>query len=133
LLKDTDLIIVNEIEAGEYTATTVAKVEDALEAARQLRRMGPSMVVVTLGEQGVVYVGPEGELRQPAFPVPVIDTTAAGDSFAGGLIAAYLGDHDIQAALQIASAAGAITVTRLGAQTALPDRGEVERFLNNLT
>ncbi len=129
LLRETDLLIVNEVEAEALAESAVTDTQSALAAARKLRRLGPERCVVTLGEKGAVYDGPEGELYQPAFPVQAVDTTAAGDSFAAALLTSLLHDNDIRLAMRFAAAVGALTATRLGAQSSLPRRTEVESFL----
>lgn len=64
-----------------------------------------------------------------AFRVTVVDTTAAGDAFLGGLAAALSENEPIQEALKFANGAGALATTRLGAQPSLPSRRELEAFL----
>ena len=67
--------------------------------------------------------------QQPAFAVQAIDTTAAGDTFCGVLVAALDRGAGLPAALREASAAAAIACTRIGAQASIPTRAEVDRFL----
>jgi ribokinase len=64
-----------------------------------------------------------------AFRVEAVDTTAAGDTFCGTLVAALAQGDDFAAALRRASAASALACTRAGAQTSVPTRDEVERLL----
>ena len=66
----------------------------------------------------------------PSFPVSVVDTTAAGDAFVGGLAVALLRDAPVRDAVRFANACGALAVTRAGAQPSLPARGEVERLFD---
>lgn len=65
----------------------------------------------------------------PAFAVTVVDTTAAGDAFVGGLAAAYRGLEQLREAVRFANAVGALACTRLGAQPALPSEAEVAALL----
>lgn len=96
-------------------------------------------VLVTAGEQGCAYCLSENEGKLPAFSVPVVDTTGAGDSFVAGFIhqLAQLGIHslaDSQTAKRVvtyASAAGALTAMKPGAIAAQPTAGEVEAFLSS--
>jgi ribokinase len=86
-------------------------------------------VIITLGAQGALLVR-QGEVRHfPAFPVMPIDTTAAGDAFNGVLAAALLEGRGLAEAIVRANAAGALCVTKRGAQEALPTRPEIEALL----
>lgn len=91
----------------------------------------PAMLV-TMGAAGAEYrdLAAGTVLRQPAFPVAPVDTTGAGDCFAGSFAAALDRGEEIAAALRYAAAAAAIQVTRPGAGDAMPARAEVERFLS---
>jgi ribokinase len=87
-------------------------------------------VVVTLGEAGALLASsPSQMVRIPAYAVEAVDTTAAGDAFNGGLAVALAQDPKLEAAVRYASAVGAISVTRMGAQPSLPTAGEVTVFL----
>lgn len=86
-------------------------------------------VVVTRGAEGAEWISAKGSLHVPAAKVTPVDTTGAGDCFAGSLAARLdLGD-DPQAALRYAAAAAALQVTRPGTADAMPARAEVERLL----
>lgn len=119
------LLIINEIEGCEFTGQT--QPEDILSYfqsnASRLR------VVLTIGSDGALYTGPEGTFRHPAYSVPTIDTTAAGDTFLGYFIASFRSGASIPDALQSASAAAALAVTRAGALPSIPCRAEVDLFL----
>lgn len=114
LLEQTDILIVNEIEAAYYG--------DAL-------HQGEGWVVVTLGKAGaVLYAGGKELARAPAFEVEAVDTTGAGDTFCGALAVAIAEQMPPETALRFASAAAALAVTRAGAQPSLPTRAKVEAF-----
>jgi ribokinase len=91
-----------------------------------LRALGVPIVIITLGAEGVLLQDATGAQRMPAYPVQAIDTTAAGDAFAGALAVALAEGKSIEAAVQFAQRAAALSVTRLGAQPSLPYRAEVE-------
>ncbi len=120
-----DYLVVNEQEAEWLSGTRPADVDSALTAARVLLKRGSGCVIVTLGALGCVYATAAESGHVPAPSVPVVDTTAAGDAFIGGLMAAILDDLPLRQALVFANCSGALAVTKLGAQTSLPDRRAV--------
>jgi ribokinase len=133
LLALADLLTPNELEAGALSGTgTTSDLESASEAAARLRARGADRVVVTLGERGALACDGGGAAHFPAFPVAVVDTTAAGDAFNGALAVGLAAGGSLEQAIPLAGAAAALTCTRRGAQDALPDRAEVERFLQSL-
>lgn len=114
-LEHADLLIVNEIEADYYGSA--------------LHR-GTGLVALTLGGEGAVLMRGGKEIaRVPAFSVPVVDTTGAGDTFCGALVVALAEGQAPEQALQFASAAAALAVTRPGAQPSLPTRDAVTALL----
>lgn len=128
LLSLVDILVVNETEARQLSGIDVTDTASALQAAAQLRAQGVGMVLVTMGEHGVVLVSAEGSATVPAVRVQAIDTTAAGDTFVGAFaVALGCGLAPAEACAE-AQYAAALTVTRLGAQTSIPTRAEVEAF-----
>lgn len=124
LLEAVDLLIVNE---GELAA--ISGVAHDLDAA--LARIAVPSVIVTLGAAGCLARSADGRsTRQPAFAIQPVDTTAAGDTFCGALVAALSRDVVLAQALRTASAAAAIACTRWGAQAGIPTRAEVTAFLD---
>jgi len=126
---DVDLLVPNEVEAAFYAGADPDAVTDWDEVGRRLREFGPRAVIITLGGAGSALVESTGAARVPGFAVPVVDTTAAGDAFVGGLAAALLRTLPLHDAVRFANACGAMAVTRAGAQPSLPRRDEVERLL----
>ncbi|RUS46021.1 ribokinase [Cohnella sp. AR92] len=125
-----DLLVVNETEAEGLTGLAVVSQEDAAAAAAELIRRGAGSALVTLGSKGAYYAGADGErLFAPARKVRAIDTTAAGDTFIGALVAAGTNGLPMEEALSYAAAAAAIAVTRPGAQASIPTREEIEQAL----
>jgi ribokinase len=122
-------LVVNEVEAATLAEHPVTDPDEAADAALLLLGYGPELVVVTLGAHGVVLVGNEGRAHIPAFVVEPVDTTAAGDIFCGAFAVARAEGKDPEAAARFASAASAISVTRVGAQPSAPQRDEIEAFL----
>ena len=129
LLSMVDIITPNEHEAQVLAGETLHDLHDAKGIAAKLLGWGIPNVLVKLGGAGVVMATEKGVEHIPAHKVPVEDTTAAGDSFAGGLAVALAEGYALRQAVDFANAVGALAVTRLGAQSAIPTRQEVERFL----
>ena len=129
LLQLIDMITPNETEAELLTGVKVEDITSAQKAADILHAKGIKQVMITLGSQGV-WFSQEGKGRQiPGFRVDAKDTTAAGDTFNGALLTRLQEGGDTEEAIRFAHAAAAISVTRMGAQTSIPHRREVERFL----
>lgn len=129
LLNCIDVITPNETEAEVLTGITVTDNATAQQAANALHRKGIEIVLITLGAKGVwLSQNGRGELIS-GFAVEPVDTTAAGDTFNGALVTGLLEDMPLESAIKFAHAAAAISVTRFGAQTSIPNRQEVEVFL----
>lgn len=129
LLSLVDMITPNETEAEILTGVKVVDEQTAALAADKFHQVGIETVLITLGAKGV-YVSEKGNGQIIAgFRVQAIDTTAAGDTFNGGLVTALLEGKTLSESIRFAHAAAAISVTRMGAQTAIPMRKEVEDFL----
>ncbi len=122
LLALVDILIVNEGELAALTSQQ-ATLED------QLAQLQVPCVVVTLGGEGCLARVDGQLLRQSAFKVNVVDTTAAGDTFCGALVAALSQQADMPTALRSASAAAALACTQLGAQTSIPSAAQVAQLM----
>jgi ribokinase len=133
LLPMIDILIVNEGEAAALSGLEVFDLASARKAALSLCGQGVESVIITLGARGAVLCNPQHDLIQPAFAVEPVDTTAAGDTFTGGYAACILRGYKPPEALLYATAASALAVTRLGAQTSIPTRAEVESFIAHHT
>ncbi|BDG62355.1 ribokinase [Caldinitratiruptor microaerophilus] len=128
LLALADYVTPNESEAAALTGLPVNP-DDPRPVAEALLRRGARRALIKLGARGAYLLGPEGEFRHPGFRVDAVDTTAAGDAFAGGLAAALHRGMPAGEALTWGCAAGALAATRPGAQEAMPMRDEFEGFL----
>lgn len=132
LLALTDLCVPNETEAESLTGLPVSTIAEAESAARALLSRGPKAVIVTLGARGALCVTSDGAEHIPALRVDAVDPTAAGDAFIGAL-AVFLGEGDaLSAAVRKANVVAALSVTRMGAQSSLPYRAEVDAALRSL-
>lgn len=130
LVACADFLVPNEHEAALLTGRPVDSIEGAVAAGEALRAQGARTVLVTLGERGVVAVGDGRPEHFPAQPVRAVDTTAAGDTFIGGLAAAIARGEGLAGAVAYAQAAAAISVTRPGAQPSIPTEAEVRAALS---
>lgn len=131
LLAAVDVLVPNRAEAEQLSGLAVRDASSALAAAEALLDRGAKAVAVTLGEAGAAVAS--GRLRElvPAFAVErIVDTTAAGDAFCGALAAALAAGRDLVDAVRAGAAAGAVAVTRAGAQPSLGDRAEIEALLS---
>ncbi len=130
LLGAADLVVPNETEAEALTGVACADRARAAEAARALGAASGGAVVVTLGDRGAIVAERGAEpVSSPAFMVPVVDTTAAGDAFAGALAASLAAGADLVRAARLANAAGALACTRAGAEPSLPTREAIEALV----
>ncbi|WJG28011.1 ribokinase [Vibrio furnissii] len=129
LLSCVDVITPNETEAEVLTGITVTDDASAQLAADALHLKGIEIVMITLGAKGV-WLSQNGRgTLIPGFRVQATDTTAAGDTFNGALVTGLLEEMPLESAIKFAHAAAAISVTRFGAQTSIPNREEVDAFL----
>ncbi|MGA9776298.1 MAG: ribokinase [Candidatus Dormiibacterota bacterium] len=129
LLSMVDICLPNEHEAAQLTGVTVEGIASAVGAADALVARGCGAAVITLGALGAVYSDGRRRLRVPPLLVRAVDTVAAGDAFCGVLAAELAGGQDLDRALQVAAAAGALATTKRGATTSLPHRSELDAVL----
>jgi len=131
LLALASFLTPNQTEAALLLGSNaeIESYEDAEKAARRLLERGPSAVVMKLGSMGVVIADANGCQRFPSFTVDAVDTTAAGDTWNAAFAVALAESKSAAEAARFANAAGALSVTRYGAQSSIPDRVEVERLL----
>ena len=129
LLQHADICAPNETETQLLTGLPVSTSAEAEQAARALLARGPSIVILTLGERGILVVDQETAHHVPALRVEAVDTTGAGDAFIGSL-AVFLGEgQPLARAVQAANAVAALSVTKMGTQISFPQRAEVNAFL----
>ncbi|KRG63192.1 ribokinase [Stenotrophomonas humi] len=126
LLAQLDMLIVNEGELAVVAGNPP-------DLATGLERLDVPCVIVTLGARGCLARVDQRILLQPAFRISPLDTTAAGDTFCGTLIACLARGGALDRALLAASAASALACTRLGAQSSIPDHAEVNALLADAT
>ena len=121
-LKKVSMFLMNEDEGMAITGK-----EEAADILAAMTEMYPeAQTVLTLGSKGSVYQGKGRTIEQKAFRVKAVDTTAAGDTFTGYLLAGMARGEDMAACLEQGSKASAIAVTREGATTSIPVLAEVQ-------
>ena len=128
-----NVITPNETEAQALVGFPVTDRESAARAAQRLLDRGVELAVVTLGAQGAVYATGQMSGYVAPFPVTAVDSVAAGDAFNGALAAALARGEEAGRAVRIASAAGALAVTKSGAQSSMPSEAEVAALLQSQT
>lgn len=121
LLKLAPILLPNEVEAEALTGE-----RDPVEAARALGGRTGAPVIVTLGAAGAVLVTGDGVERLPARQVEVVDTTGAGDTFAGALAATLASGSTLPEAARVAMRAASISVTAAGARAGMPTKTQVD-------
>lgn len=120
------MLIANETEAEFISGIQIVDMDSVARAADIICSKGVENVVITLGSKGA-FVKERGAYHQvPALKVKAVDATAAGDTFCGAICVALAEGKSITEAVEFANRAAAVTVTRMGAQSSLPYRREVE-------
>ncbi len=126
ILKHVWLLTPNQTEAHSLTGIAVNDEEDARKAADALLAKGVGNVIITMGSKGSLVCTPGETTFVSARKVKAVDTTGAGDVYNGALVAALAEGKSLVSAARIATAASAVAVTRMGAQTSAPHRNELE-------
>jgi ribokinase len=127
-LADADILVPNQVEAAQCVGQEPEGGTGWDVVGSRLRARGPSVIVLTLAADGALLVTADETTPVPAYAVPVVDTTAAGDAFVGGLAVAVLEGQPLREAVGFANACGALAVTQAGAQPSLPGRSAVDRL-----
>jgi sugar/nucleoside kinase (ribokinase family) len=122
----TNILFVNEDEARMLAGTNVPE-----DAARTLRQCGARAVVMKLGRNGCAVFRDEGCFHTPAFDVPVVDTTGAGDCFVAGFLAALARGCSWEDAALYANAVGALSIQRLGGVEGVLTWDETARWIGD--
>ncbi|MEK0151994.1 ribokinase [Tetragenococcus halophilus] len=127
LLKLTDMIVPNETETETITGVEVTDETSAKNAASKLRELGVEAVIITFGAKGAFYDFNGYNELVPAFKVKAVDTTAAGDTFIGYMVATLEKDFsNLKEAISHGNKASSATVQRFGAQPSIPFKNEMK-------
>lgn len=129
LYQTVDLIVPNETEAERLTGIPIVDEAAALRAAQWFAARGVNRTLITLGSRGV-FLYDAGESRMiPAYNVNCVDSTGAGDAFCGGLVTGLAEGMGLNRAARFANAVAALSVQKLGTAPSMPDRKEIDSFL----
>ncbi len=133
-LNGIDILVPNESEAKSLLGYQQNDIVVTLELAKALRKMsGAHIVIITLGEQGIVATSDSKDWEVKPIKVKAIDTSGAGDVFCASLAAGIIKGWDIQKASEWACLASALSVTKAGSIPSFPTTMEVENFqINNV-
>ena len=130
LLKNTDVLILNETEAEFITKIYPDTDQNQEKCIKELKKLGVDTIILTLGAQGSMYTSEDNIKHQKAYEITVVDTTAAGDTFIGAFCMKM--QDGIESAVKYATAASAITVSRKGASKSIPTSAEVDKLLKSV-
>jgi sugar/nucleoside kinase (ribokinase family) len=125
LVRHTDVLI-----CGSGFAQALAGVEDVCRAGKEILKLGPRTVVQTEGKEGSYTITPDECFHQPAFEVPVVDTTGAGDVFHGAYIVGIARGWDARATARFAAAVAALKCMHLGGRVGIPTYEQATEFLH---
>lgn len=126
LLSMVDVLIPNRSEASLLASTEVNGRDSAELAARTLHSRGVGNVLITLGSEGSLCFDGARFVHIEPFKVKTVDTTAAGDTFCGALCVALSEGAELVSAARFASLVASVSVTRMGAQSSVPCRAEID-------
>lgn len=126
LLKYVDIFVPNRHEAAELLGYELECRDDYVKAIEDIKEMGISQVIITLGSKGSVFNRNDEIYLQPPIKAEVVDTTAAGDSFIGGFSSEYMAGKDLFDCVVNATKVATIVIGRKGASTSIPSKEEVK-------
>ena len=129
LLRFTDYLIANRIQASTLAGVEITDKESGFRAVSLLKQQVRSAAIVTLGEHGVVVDHGEGPAAVSSFSVEARDYSVAYDAFVGAFCADLIVEKSVMQAMGFASAAGALCLGRTGGQASFPTRREIMEFL----
>lgn len=130
LLKNTDILILNETEAEEISKINPDTIDNREKCINKLKDLSVRNIIITLGENGAVYTD-NGDIKyMSAIKTNVVDTTAAGDTFIGAFCMKM--NEGTEYAIKYATVASSITVSRAGASKSIPNKVEVSELMKSI-
>jgi ribokinase len=131
LLNNLDVIVLNEYEAEALGQQYNMQIENKEELAKELQVKFDMITIITLGPKGSITATKDKFFAMPALGIKPVDTVGAGDAFTGYVCAALDRGETIENAVYEAGIAGSLTCTKIGAQTALPEKAEVDATMHS--
>jgi ribokinase len=131
ILKCVDILCPNKAEAESLTGVKIQNMDDAKKACGSLLNTGVKTVVLTMGAAGAFVFGGDSELHIGSPTVQVRDTTGAGDAFVGAFSFSLASGKPIIDAVKFANSTAAISVTKDGTQSGLPNFNEASALYND--
>lgn len=128
-----DLLCPNEQEAAQLSGLPAQTLPQIETCAQSLFDRGARHVVITMGGRGAFLYDEKGGRVIPPYPTEVVDTTAAGDAFAGALAVRWAECDDLEDAVRFGNAAGALAASKQGAQPSMAARSAIETLRGTLT
>ena len=125
IMQFIDMVVVNETECETIAGIYPTDKNSAKQAAKSLQARGVKTVVITLGERGSFVLDGEEAIESVPPKVNAIDTTCAGDTYIGALLASLAKGEDLQSSVEFATKASALTTTKIGAQQSIPTLEEL--------
>lgn len=130
ILKGLDIVIMNEKEGGYLTNRVISHMETGTLSGIELRKLGVNHIIITMGKEGTLLVNAHGATVFHRYGVKVVDTVGGGDAFVGAVAVAIADDKFVIDAIDFGNAAGALVITKIGAQEGLPTKEEIEKFIS---
>jgi ribokinase len=128
-LKLVDCLVVNETEASFYAGERVSSLREAEMVCDKLYLYTNNLLIITLGEKGSILYDGKKTIQIPCQTVEVVETTGAGDSYTGALAYGLMNEWPIEKIGELASIVSSRTVTKIGAQDAMPTLLELNEYL----
>ena len=130
LIKHVDFLTPNQNEAELLANCEITDEKSIHNAFLKIKESSDAVCLITMGEDGVYFLSGPGINQIPSFLVESVDSVAAGDAFTGGFAVALSEGETLRSAARFGCASGALATTKLGAQSAMPFRKEVDQMIN---
>ena len=130
LIKHVDFLTPNQNEAELLANCEITDEKSIHNAFLKIKESSDAVCLITMGEDGVYFLSGPGINQIPSFLVDSVDSVAAGDAFTGGFAVALSEGETLRSAARFGCASGALATTKLGAQSAMPFRKEVDQMIN---
>jgi ribokinase len=126
-----DIIKPNATEASSICGFKITNEDTVKKGLKKLNELGFKIPIITMGENGVYALCDDEVIYFSALQVKTIDSTAAGDVFSGALAASLSANKPLKKSIEFANVAAALSTTKAGAQTSIPNFSEISHYLSN--